>query len=60
MNSGKLIQPPEQFLPGLYGKLYNPGKPIFALLITGPEPGRKSLSDQHLLLKKNGMLVPVG
>lgn len=39
---------------------YNPGKPIFALLITGPEPDRKSLSDQHLLFKKNGALVPVG
>lgn len=28
---------------------------------TGPEPGRKFLSLQHLLLKKNGMMVvPVG
>lgn len=54
---------PEQSLLGCvvsFGGDYSLWKPIFALLVTGPEPGRKFLSLQHLLLKKNGMLVPVG
>lgn len=62
MSSGKLMQPPEQSLLGRVVSFrgdYNLWKPIFALLITGPEPGRKFLSLQHLLLKKTGLLVPV-
>lgn len=63
MRAGKLVQPLEQSLLGYVFSFrgdYNPWKPILALLITGPEPGRKFLSVQHLLLKKNGMLASVG
>lgn len=63
MRAGKLMQPLEQSLLGYVLSFrgdYNLWKPIFALLITGPEPGRKFLSVQHLFLKKNDMLVTLG